>query len=74
MSKRNVLSVPLTEQEAKMVKSMMALDSAGNESAAEFVRLLLWREWNRRHRLGPPKASDYQGAFRKGRPVKQPQG
>lgn len=66
--KRFVLSVPLSTEEKANLTHMMVSELQGCENAAEFVRLLLWREWNRRHRLGKPKASDYQSAFRKGRP------
>jgi hypothetical protein len=67
--KRLVLSVPINATESERITSMMASEQEGCETAAEFVRLLLCREWNRRRRLGKPKASDWQSAFRKGRPV-----
>lgn len=69
MPKRLILSVPVTAAERTRVKDMMASEQEGCETEAEFVRLLLCREWNRRHRLGKPKASDWQSDFRKGRPV-----
>jgi len=68
--KRLTLSVPITAEEKDRIAKMMRSEVEGCETAAEFVRLLLAREWNRRRRLGKPKASDWQSAFRKGRPAK----
>lgn len=71
--KRLILSVPINAAERDRIATMMASNVEGCETAAEFVRLLLCREWNRRKRLGKPKSCEWQSVFRKGRPTKPPQ-
>jgi hypothetical protein len=44
------------------------VSGSGAENRSEFLRLLLHREINRRSGLPKPKASDFQSAFRIGRP------
>lgn len=70
MPKRFILTIPITPVERGRVTIMKDSNVEGCKSDAEFVRLLLCREWNRRYRLGKPKASEWQTAFRKGRPAK----
>jgi hypothetical protein len=43
---------------------MVVSGNTGTASAGEFFRLLLHREWNRRHNLPKPKPKDWQTAFR----------
>jgi hypothetical protein len=64
--------VPIRMSEAEHVKltEMVYKGYAGVEGPVEFFRLLLHREWNRRHNLPKPKAADWQTAFRNGRPKK----
>jgi hypothetical protein len=63
-----LLSVRLNADEAGMLDSMLGGEAAGTENRTEFVRLMIRREYNRRHKLGKPLAKDWQTAMRIGRP------
>jgi hypothetical protein len=65
----NRVTVRLRDDERAHLNAMAA-GEFGTENVGEFIRLLLHREWNRRKKIGPPAAKDYQTAFRTGgRPV-----
>src|SRR5258706_14413483 len=63
----NILSLRLTHDELVKVSAMACSDVTGCETKGEFLRLLIHREWNRRHSLPKPKAADWQTSFRGGR-------
>lgn len=59
------LFIRLNDTEVSMLKEMVANnETTGFEGHADFFRLLLWRENNRRKGLGPPKPEQWSGAFR----------
>lgn len=62
------LNVRLTTEEHDNLKRMVTNEHAQFANEGEFIRLLLWREWNRRKRLGPPKPYQWQSAARIGKP------
>lgn len=62
--------VRLDASEQVKLREMVESDVTGTEGVGDFFRLLLHREYNRRHNLPKPKGSDWQGAFRIGRPKK----
>jgi hypothetical protein len=66
------ISFRLNQEEQRQLKSMLESESATNEldSPTEFFRILLAREYYRRHRKGKPPAQAWQSAFRIGRPQK----
>jgi hypothetical protein len=66
-----VLRVRLKHAEMEKVIAIMNSNHTGCATASEFMRLLLAREWNRRHNLGKPKAIAWQSAARNGRPAKK---
>jgi hypothetical protein len=51
-----------------MLDSMLGGEAVGTENRTEFIRLIIRREYNRRHKLGKPRAKDWQTAMRMGRP------
>jgi hypothetical protein len=57
---------PIRMQPLELERARDLAAKSGAESLGEFIRLLLWREYNRRNGLPKPKPSDYQSAFRKG--------
>lgn len=59
------LHLRLNGMELEMLDKMIeSNDTVGFESRSDFFRLLLWREWNRRKQLGPPRPEQYQGKWR----------
>ena len=62
------ITLRLTEEEIKHLDKMASSEITGTENRSEFIRLLLAREWNRRHGEGKPAAKQFQTAFRQGRP------
>lgn len=64
------ITVRLSDQEKIMLDSVAQSDQRGDLTSGELVRLLIHREYNRRHGLPSPEASQYQADFRKGRPRK----
>lgn len=61
-----LVCVRLKQTEHAML--MKLRETARTTSSGEFLRLLIWREWNRRRGLEAPKPADYQADFRTGRP------
>jgi len=66
----NLVSIRLNNDELQKLDEMAGAGNAGTAGPVEFFRLLLHREWNRRHNLPKPVAKDWQTAFRMGRPRK----
>lgn len=68
------ITIKLNDKEAGMMAEMvLANEGHGAECSADCWRLLLWREWNRRHKKGIPHPSLWQGVYRHpGRPSKTP--
>jgi hypothetical protein len=66
----NLVSIRLNNDELQKLDEMAGAGNAGTAGPVEFFRLLLHREWNRRHNLPKPEAKDWQTAFRQGRPIK----
>jgi hypothetical protein len=64
MSTRITIRLSTIEQER--LDKMAASEVTGCENRCEFVRLLLKREWNRRHGLEKPKPYEWQSASRIG--------
>lgn len=60
----------LTADEHKKLLDVCASEVRGDLQESEMFRLLLHREWNRRHGLPKPEPKDYQAAHRMGRPKK----
>lgn len=58
----------LNQDEQAWLKSMLESESATNQtdSPTEFFRLLLAREWFRRHRMGKPPSKVWQSDWRVG--------
>ena len=67
------ISFRLNKEEQGWLKSMLESQSSTNQtdSPTEFFRLLLAREWFRRHRKGKVKPKVWQSAWRAGRPIKR---
>jgi hypothetical protein len=65
------ITLRLTLDEQSRLTKMSQSDVTGAESESDLLRLLLHREWNRRHGLPKPKPSDYQGVYRVGGRPKQ---
>lgn len=59
------LFIRLNDTEVTMLKEMVENnDTTGFDSHADFLRLLLWRENNRRKGLGPPRLEQWAGIHR----------
>jgi hypothetical protein len=63
------LLINFNERERAMIDEMMASAEQPCETMAEWLRLLIHREYNRRKGLPKPEPKDYQTAFRNYRPV-----
>ena len=70
MPSSTIVNVRLYQYEIAMLKAVCISDVRGDLNEAELIRLLLHREYSRRHNLPKPEPRDYQTAFRIGRPVK----
>lgn len=51
-----------------MLEEILSSEFCEAENQAEWFRLLLHREWNKRKGLGVPSSQFYSTAFRNGRP------
>lgn len=71
LTKSVIVAVRLTVAEGIKAVGMYPSETMGCENVAEWFRMLLHREYNRRHHLPKPRAADYQTAFRLGRPSKK---
>lgn len=62
-----IITFRLNVKEHDMLKYILNGGMLGGyETHAEFFRQMIYREFNRRKKLGPPKTSEYQSAFRMG--------
>ena len=67
-----IVPMRLNADEHSWLMEMTYGSETGAECVADFMRLLLHREWKRRKGLPKPKPSDWQGVYRVGgRPKKQ---
>lgn len=64
-----IFQMRIRDEQWQQIQHMMQSEVTSCESVAEFYRLLVQREWNRRRRLPKPKPAEWQSAFRSGRPV-----
>ena len=62
-----VLTMRLNDAESRMLSEILASEFCEAENCSEWFRLLLHREYNKRKRLGVPKAKEFSTAFRNGR-------
>ncbi len=70
-SATKIVPVKLNAQELAWLDTILKNDNtAGFENRGEVFRLLLHREYRRRHNLGKPAGIDWQSSARMGRPVK----
>jgi hypothetical protein len=60
------ITLRLSEAELERLDKMAASEVTGCENRCEFVRPLLYREYNRRHGLEKPKPYEWQSASRVG--------
>jgi hypothetical protein len=59
-----IFPIRLTENEFEMLDEILNSENCESENRSEWFRLLLYREWNKRKKLGVPSVTDYQTAFR----------
>lgn len=68
--KSKIVTLRLNADEQAMLAAVCQSQLQGDRNASEMFRLLLHREYNRRHGLGAPTAPTYQTDFRNFRPSK----
>ena len=59
-----ILPVRLNEKESAMLDEILSSENCESENRSEWIRLLIWREWNKRKKLGVPKSQDFSTSFR----------
>jgi hypothetical protein len=67
-----IVSIRLTEKEFLMLDGILSSENCESENRSEWFRLLLYREWNKRRKLGVPSPVQYQSSFRVNRRTTSP--
>lgn len=59
-----ILPIRLNEKEFAMLDEILSSENCESENRSEWIRLLIYREWNKRKKLGVPKSQDFATSFR----------
>lgn len=64
------LTIRLSDFEWEALDDIAKSEVRGDLDKSSMVRLLIHREFNRRHSLSKPVPADFDGSFRRGRPCR----